>query len=119
MRLAPPRDVVPTAFARRCLMAVEVLWLSSNMCANLPVQSMNLTAKALQQLMIVRFAGAIALFLELAHLRLDRGFVDSDDDEMLVRVDSERLAQRGQQVVLVHLRIPLHRVVLDIFGDLA
>src|SRR5262245_2925412 len=75
--------------------------------ANLPVVVMELTASALERIVIVRFERGIALLPELAHLRFDRRLVDAGHRVMLVGLDAERLAERGQQMVLVQLRIAL------------
>src|SRR5262249_13064269 len=75
---------------------------------------------ALERVVIVRVERLVPLPAQIAHLRLDRRLVDARDGMVLVRLDAERLAQRGQQMILVHLRVALHGVpVLDAFGDLA
>src|SRR2546426_11301435 len=60
-----------------------------------------------------------ALFLPLADLGLDRGLVDALDFVVHVHVDVERLAERSEQMVLIQLRVALHRLVLDSGRDLA
>ena len=59
----------------------------------------------------------LPLGAQLAHPRARRDLDIAVRGVMLVRVDAERLAQRGQQMVLVHLRVALHGVVLDVLGQ--
>src|SRR5438046_3666225 len=73
----------------------------------------------LQLAAILRSERLVALFLPLADLGFDRGLVDALDLVVHVHVDAERLAERGEQMVLVQLRVALHRLVLDSGRDLA
>src|SRR2546427_5468038 len=73
----------------------------------------------LQLAAILRGERLVALFLPLADLGLDRGLVDALDFVVHVHVDVERLAERSEQMVLVQLRVALHRLVLDSGRDLA
>src|SRR5437773_7154013 len=84
-------------------------WRLAQMSANLTVQMMNLSTNAFELVVIVRFERRAALVLQLAHLRLDRRLVDPGRLVVPVRLDAERLAQSRQQVLLVHLRVALHR----------
>jgi hypothetical protein len=63
--------------------------------------------------------GLVGRGLDLAHLALDRRLLCDDRRMMLVTLDTERFAQRRQQMVFVHLRVALHRFVLDVFRQLA
>src|SRR4029078_7139993 len=79
------------------------------------VQAVHLPPQRLQLMVIVRVERLVARRLQFPQLRLDRRLVDPVHGVMLVRVDAERLAQRGKQVILVHLR----RALTGIPGDLA
>jgi hypothetical protein len=83
------------------------------MRANLVIQMMQLSPNSLQSVAIVRLARCVTLSLKFVHLRLERGFVDANDDGVLMGVDAERLAERRQQMILVHLRRAFDGVVLD------
>src|SRR5438093_7250666 len=81
---------------------------------------MKLPPYVLECVMIVRFERLAALRFELANLRLDRGLVDAGGFMMLARIDAERLAERGQQMLFVQLRVALDGVlVLHAFRDVA
>src|ERR1043166_5997333 len=81
---------------------------------------MELPPYVLECVMIVRFERLAALRFELANLRLDRGLVDAGGFMMLARIDAERLAKRGQQVLFVQLRVALDGVlVLNALRDFA
>src|SRR5262249_7059844 len=85
-----------------------------------PVERVDVPPNAFQLRAVVRLDRSIAILLQLAHLRLDRRLVDAGDIVVLVRLDPECLRERRQQVLLVHLRVALHRVVvLDGLGDVA
>src|SRR5262249_12825414 len=75
---------------------------------NLAVQMMHVPANALQFVAGVGLERGLTFFLELTHLRFERAFVDADGGVMVMAIDAECLAQRGKQMILVHLRVPLH-----------
>src|ERR1700730_17400358 len=87
--------------------------------ADLAIQMVQVPPQALEALGVVRLDGRRAMLLELLHLRLDSDFVDAFDVVMHMRVDAERLAQGGQQMLLVQLREAFHGFVVEAFRNLA
>src|SRR4029078_2132482 len=92
---------------------------AQNVAADLAVERVQLPAPRLQRPTILRLDRRVALLPQLAHLRLDRRLVDADDGAVLVRIDAERTAERRPQIVLVHLREGLDRVLMQILRDVA
>src|SRR6266496_3804175 len=79
---------------------------------------MNLPANAFQRISVVLLERRVALLLQLAHPGFDGRLVDAGHVVVFVRVDAKRLAQRGQEMFLVQLRVALHRLlVLDAFRN--
>jgi len=88
--------------------------------ADLPVQRMNLPANAFERIAVVLLERRVALLLQLAHPGFDGRLVDAGHVVVFVRIDAKRLAQRGQEMFLVQLRVALHRLlVLDALRDVA
>ena len=85
----------------------------------MPVQLVDLATELLEQPMIVGLELSRFLLFQLAHFRLDRRPVDTGCGVVIVRVYTERRAERRQQVLFVHLRKALDRFVLEILGDIA
>src|SRR5947209_7908032 len=73
---------------------------------------MELTADGLERVVVVRFESLGTRGSELVHLCLDCGLVDPRDSVMLERIDAERFAERGQQMLFVQLRVTLDRVLV-------
>src|SRR3954466_1199484 len=92
---------------------------SDHRLAQAVLQMVNMVERDLQLLAVLRGKRVVPLLLPLADLRLHRGLVDALHLVVNVHVDVERLADRLEQVVLVHLRRALHRFVLDAGRDLA
>jgi hypothetical protein len=80
---------------------------------NGPFQVVYLPANGFQLLAIVRRNGGIALFFQFLDLAFDLRFINAADFVMGMHIDVERLAKSHQKVLLVHLRIALHRFVLE------
>jgi hypothetical protein len=89
-----------------------------NVRSQLMVQMMNVAPNGLELRMIARLARRIPLAFQLADFRFDPCLVDADDSVMFPSVDAQGLANRRKQVILVHLRIALHRVMLETVGYL-
>jgi hypothetical protein len=83
--------------------------------AHLVIQMVDLPPDRFQAQMIVHVERVVALRFQRAQLRLDRRLVDSVHLVVHARLDPQRPAERRQQVILVHLRGSLDRVL----GDLA
>lgn len=81
--------------------------------ADLVIQMVDLASDHLEFQVVVRVERAIALRLQVAQLRFDLFLVDSGHDVVFVPLDAQGLAQRGQQVLLVHLRRALDGVPGD------
>jgi len=80
---------------------------------------MNRASHHFELRMIVRFDGGGAFAFQLANARFDGTFVDSDHVVMCV-LDAECFREGADEVLLVHLRVALHRLVLfDAFGNVA
>ena len=98
---------------------LDVSDLGRDVRPNLTIETVDLAADALELIVIPGLECRVALRLQLAHFGLDARLVDADHRVVLVGIDPQRLAQRGKQMILVHLREPLHRVVLfDGLSDL-
>src|SRR5262244_3546411 len=80
---------------------------------------MDFAAHGFEPLMIVRRKSLFTLLLQLFDLRFDHGSVNSFGVMVSECVNVQSLADRGDQMLLVELRITLHCVVLDDGGDLA
>src|SRR5262249_55403247 len=80
---------------------------------------MDFAAHGFEPLMIVRRKSIFTLLFQLFDLRFDHGSVNSFGVMVSECVNVESLADRGDQMLLVELRITLHCVVLDAGGDLA
>jgi len=66
----------------------------------------------------MRFQGCIAFCLQPTDLRLDLAFVDADDLVMNMGLNSQSLAQRQQQLLLVHCLVAVQSLVINLLGDL-
>src|SRR5262249_21010445 len=92
---------------------------SVEMGSDLAVEVMDMPAEVVQRRVIVGLERRVALFLELADLRLDRRLVDADRRVMVAGVDAERAADCREQMMLVHLRVALDGLVLNRLRELA
>src|SRR5262245_36456881 len=80
---------------------------------------MDLPSHRLELLVVASLQGLLASTLELAQPLLDRRLVDPHDVVMAMGLDAEGLAQRGQQMILVHLAVSLDGIVLNVLRDVA
>ena len=78
-----------------------------------------LPPQPVQRLVIASLTRFLARGLDIAHLRLDHALLGSDRRMMFVGLDAERLAQRGQQMVLVQLGVALDRLAPQAARELA
>jgi hypothetical protein len=67
---------------------------------------------------IVRGQRLLALSFEFFDLRFDGGLVEADHLVVLVHVYAKHVAQRWNQMVLVHNAVALKRVVIYALGNL-
>jgi len=63
--------------------------------------------------------GVVASGLQRFDARFDCSFIDAHHVMMLMHLDAERIANRHDQMVLIELRVALHRIVLNVLGDVA
>src|SRR5262249_19500378 len=90
--------------------------------AELAVDAVHVAPDRLELGVVVGLEGFVPLRLELFQLRLEPGLLAGGGARRVVMdvgVDPEGLADGREQVLLVHLRVALDRVVLDALGDLA
>jgi len=83
------------------------------------LERMDFAAYIFKLIVIVRRKSLVALFPQLLDFRFYRGSVNSFGVMVSECVNVESLADRGDQVFLVELRITHHGVVLDALGDFA
>jgi hypothetical protein len=86
---------------------------------DLSLQAVDTSPDGLELRVIMRGKGGCASLLQPANARFDRRLVDPDNVVVLVHLYVQRIAERNHQMLFIHLRIALDRVVLDVFGDLA
>src|SRR5580765_4271405 len=73
---------------------------------------MNLPANTFEQRTVARFERGQPLLPQLFHLLFDRRLVDADHFLVLGRGNAKRLAEGGQQVLFVQLRIALNGLLI-------
>lgn len=79
----------------------------------------NSSANNLEFSAVVTLKRLITSAFELFDLLLDGSFVETDDVVVLMHIDAQRIAERCNQLILVHDAVALQRLVLDTLGDLA
>src|SRR5262249_32379172 len=85
---------------------------SHEVCADAMSQVVQLAAELLQTCRVVRLERLGALLPQLAHASLESSLVEARCCVVVrVRVDAEGAADRGNQMLLVHLRIALYGLV--------
>src|SRR4029079_15868438 len=92
---------------------------SRHVRSNLVIQRMHLSTNALQQYVIVRRQRLDSLLLQVSDPGLDRRLVDTAGGVMVECLDIQRAAQGGKQVILVHLRKPLNRFLVQLLRHVA
>ena len=86
---------------------------------DIPFLPMDLAVAELDLLAVLGLDGLGQTLLHGLDPAFDLGLVDPHHLVFLAHVDVQGLAQSNQEVLLVHLRMALHRLVLDAGGDLA
>src|SRR5215475_5117217 len=83
------------------------------------LERMDFAAQVFKLFMIMRRQSLFPLFSQLLDLRFDHGSVNSFGVMVSEGVDVESLADRGDQMLFVELRITLHRVVHNALRNFA
>src|SRR5262245_40176264 len=79
---------------------------------------MDFASHGFEPLVVVGRQSLVTLLLQLLELRFDRVSVNPFGVMVSEHINVESLADRGDQMLLVELRVPLHRVVFDAGGDI-
>jgi hypothetical protein len=67
--------------------------------------------------MIVICESLIALALKFLYLSFDFGFIKSNHVMVLVHLNPQNFAERGDEMVFVHDAVALQRFVIDVLSD--